>query len=155
MKYFVLLCALVAGIYWVKSRKPTNFPFLAMTPAKANTEAKETCFDKPKCVLVYLAPWCPYCHNGIPVIQALQTKFKDSPDVGLIVVIGSDQLEKLETMASLIGPHTFVDPQKTVSKAIGVESLPTWVVISSKRKIVNRVSGINMNVNDQLARLEL
>lgn len=66
---------------------------------------------KPKCLTVYVTPWCPACRSATAFVQRLQ---KDLPERGVPVrvVVGHDQEAKVRDYAAQFGPGALLDPEK-------------------------------------------
>src|SRR5438552_410846 len=59
----------------------------------------DPCFGKQRCVIEYVAPWCPACRGSIGFSNALYRKLTTSTAVGMKIVVGMADREKLKEMA--------------------------------------------------------
>src|SRR4051812_48974856 len=60
---YLTIGLILIGFYF-RFRPPSHLAFWNLPPqaAKANQGAK-ACFGKEKCILVFMAPWCPVCEG--------------------------------------------------------------------------------------------
>ena len=126
-----LILAAVPGAF-AKSFQGLKAPTLA-SPAPQPLDACPTA----KCLIVYLAPWCPHCRNATPMILALREYLK-TRGVTTRVIIGLDKDGPVRAYAATFGPDTFLDPQGRVSPAGGV---PAFLVTDPTGKVVGQRSG--------------
>ncbi len=92
---------------------------------------------KGKVILVdFWASWCPPCKASLPVLDALQKKFKDAG----LVVLGISVDDRAEDMAKFLKDHPVSFPvvrdavQKLVAEA-DVSSLPSSFVVDRSGRI--------------------
>ena len=64
--------------------------------------------DTPKCLTVFLAPWCGYCRAATPAIKDLRT-YLAGRGVGTRIIIGKDKPQALKEYADEFGPETLLD----------------------------------------------
>lgn len=150
----IFIFMLVAGLLFVwrySSRRPEALPDLSYTPAPSNATAQVPCVGKHRCVLVYVAPWCPACQGTIVGIRKLIERYRDSSQIGISVIVGGDRRDKLESMAEKVGDFAFLDLDDSFAHAASIEGIPAWFVIDDKRKVVSTASGgldANASVDD-------
>ena len=137
----ILLLAAVGVVAYLLMPTTKAFPQVTLPPAKANTQGTNPCLTKEKCVIVYMAPWCPFCQRTIPIVQEMVEHYKDSGEVGVKVIIGNDGRGKLEDMAEKVGTNTFLDPDGTLWNAVGAKGVPHWFVLDSTGKQVAELGG--------------
>jgi len=95
-------------------------------------------------LLDFWATWCRYCRAELPAVDALSKRWRDK---GLVVVgVSTDRPEEGDP-ARYAKAHgmTFPivsDSQGAASRAYGIESLPTVVVLSSAGKVVAVHTGV-------------
>jgi thiol-disulfide isomerase/thioredoxin len=63
-----------------------------------------------KCLTLYVAPWCPYCHAYTPAFLRLREMLKQR-DVPLRVLVTADTESNLRHYAWSFGPDTMVDAE--------------------------------------------
>lgn len=100
------------------------------------------CEKKTKCVVVYLAPWCPFCQKGVAFFNEVHTRFEKNGTVGMKVVLGSDSTNKLEEMAKAIKAPVFFDPEGRFATLLEVQGYPSWWILNERGRIVERGSGL-------------
>lgn len=148
--FVILVLAFVAYSYRPRFVETAH---LTRTPSSAKTENE--CFYKRKCVAVYLAPWCPACQKTTEIVKELKADLKNSPDIEVIAVVGSDSQAKIQQMAEQIGENTYMDLDGSFGNSAGVKSLPTWLVVTPAKKIIKKHAGTYSNVAKMREVLEL
>jgi thiol-disulfide isomerase/thioredoxin len=96
-------------------------------------------------VLVNLwATWCAPCVKELPTLQKLDERHAVDGDLGIIVV-SQDMAPKASVDAFLkskgIVLRSFLDPEMTLTGALGVEVMPTSVLYDAQGKEVWRYVG--------------
>jgi cytochrome c biogenesis protein CcmG, thiol:disulfide interchange protein DsbE len=105
-------------------------------------------------LLDFWATWCRYCRAELPAVDALSKRWRDK---GLVVVgVSTDRPEEGGDPGRYARAHgmTFPivsDSSGAASRAYGIESLPTVVVLSSAGKVVAVHTGVAGD--DELDRL--
>ncbi len=114
--------ALYFGVLWSQgglqqNRMPASIP-------------GNSCEGRNYCVVVYLAPWCPYCREEIPYLRTLLDKTRNG-DTGLKVVVGLGHSPgDNEAMADKIAKQgVMIDTNRKIATSLGVRSLPTFTVL--------------------------
>ncbi len=106
-------------------------------------EARDPCAQKRKCVVYYMAPWCPVCEATLPTALAISKIWTDAPVAsvnGLRILVGNDKPAKSEALAKKIGWLASTDAGDKFSRQYQVTSFPTWIVFDAKGLEVLRVS---------------
>jgi peroxiredoxin len=104
-------------------------------------------------LLDFWATWCRYCRAELPAVDALSKRWRDK---GLVVVgVSTDRPEEGDP-AKYAHAHNMTfpivaDSYGAASRAYGIESLPTVVVLSSAGKVVAVHTGVADD--DELDRL--
>src|SRR5262245_832707 len=65
--------------------------------------------SRPKCLTVYVAPWCGYGRHYTPHIIALR-KFLDGKGIPSRVIVGSDSPAAVREYAKTFGEDALLDP---------------------------------------------
>lgn len=61
-----------------------------------------------KSVIMYLSPWCHFCHSGLPVIRAMRSTLR-AQGIDAKIVVGGDSEGNLARFASEIGGDVTID----------------------------------------------
>lgn len=144
----------VALLVW--RLKPVQYPKdLVLAPAREGQV--DSCRGKAKCVVVATAPWCPACKQGVPIIQALARRWATSREVGLRVVVTSDELANVKSMAESLGPEVtcWLDPRGELMKRLGGGGVPHWYVVDIRNRVVVNRSGVYLDEQAQADALGL
>jgi len=140
----VLMLGLGVGLVgmWFLMRSPSKFAYWnhPFTPAKANKRV-DRCLGKERCIVVYVAPWCPACESIQGCLKEAVALTEGMPDFGVDVVMGYDKEEKLEAGAVGIGAGVYVDTTGDIRRALRVKSLPTFFAVNRQGKILHHVAG--------------
>lgn len=95
-------------------------------------------------VLDFWATWCAPCRRAMPHVQTLHERYADNPDVA-VVGVHFDTNYRAGNPADYFAKngYTFdMIPNGTeISKAYGVSSLPSFVVIDESGTIIHRQRG--------------
>lgn len=141
MKYILIVLSLFIAYKIFVPQKIRIFK-LTPTASKSNESLKEPCFRKNRCLVAYMAPWCPNCHGAIPIMKQMIEENKTNPSFGVMAVIGMDEGSKNETYAAQIGNGSFVDNNGEIQGAFSINSVPTFVLIDDLGKVISRFSGL-------------
>ena len=123
--------------------KPKSAPNFILQDMDEEKQSLDT--NKGKVVLLnFWATWCPPCKREMPSMERLYQKFKNDK----FNVIAIDQMEDIDTVFSFTGqlpidptfPILF-DTNSTVSRAYGVNGLPTTYLIDKKGNVRYRAIG--------------
>jgi thiol-disulfide isomerase/thioredoxin len=122
--------------YWSRPKGP---------PLKRFTEqAGDPCFKKEKCVVVYLAPWCPACNASVETLKEMNRLWNANDSKytrGIKVLVGQDTMVKCQEKADSIGTFAQIDSDDKFSKLYGISGYPTWFVFDANGKELKRVPG--------------
>ena len=92
----------------------------------------------PKCLTVYVAPWCGVCRASTPFINAV-VAFLNARGLPARVVVGQGTPEQVAAYARDFGPGTLLDPGSRVPLAGGV---PQFIVTSADGAVLKRQPGV-------------
>ena len=76
----------------------------------------------PKCLTVYVAPWCPHCRNASANINTLRAFLKEK-GIDTRIIVGNDTESEVEQYAESFGKGTLLDANKTFKFSGGVPHL--------------------------------
>jgi thiol-disulfide isomerase/thioredoxin len=135
---------------------PVQLPVLGLTPARANAAGADACVGKRRCVVVFVAPWCPACKLSVGVIRAMMEHYSGPGEVGVKPVVGSGRSSvSMEEMADQLGPGTFLDPAGSIMRAAGEKSVPHWFVVDERGFLIKKVAGLIPNLQGMIQELDL
>lgn len=153
-KLFGLLLAAGLALGYTLGCSPDHLPDLKLPSTFARnsvlgTETPDPCSGKARCIVAYFAPWCGVCHASIPLVKKLREKVDRSPEVGLKIIIGDADNSQVVEMAAQVGGLTLADPDGEFNRAMRVSAMPTWWVVDSNRKVLERFSGGITSADDR------
>ena len=93
-------------------------------------------------LLVFWAPWCPYCHKEMPVVESLYLEFLESG----VDVLGIAILSEFEEASNFYNEQKFVIPTgwdegNLIAKKYGVEGVPSFRLIDKAGNLDLQFSG--------------
>ena len=123
--------------------------FLSRAPAASKGVVLSTnmgatddpCANKTYCVVVYLSPRFKHCQSVVPFAQQIRKRLQSAEEVGMKIVVGDDTPEHIQEMAEKIQGDVFLDTDGIFYKAYQIDSLPRWIVLDEKRKVLNEIKG--------------
>ncbi|HVE14152.1 MAG TPA: redoxin family protein [Elusimicrobiota bacterium] len=90
----------------------------------------------PKCLTVYVAPWCGICRGATPFIKDLR-EYLSERGVASRVVVGKDRPEALKDYATAFGPDALLDPDGLLAP----KGVPQFFVSDAQGKILKALPG--------------
>lgn len=109
---------------------------------ESNIGYGDPCLGKQKCLVFYLAPWCPACKAAIGTVQVLREHYKLSSEVGVKIVVGLDKMPAIRSYASKVGGQVFFDPSSRFRRTMGGSTVPYLVVLDSESHVIAEQSGV-------------
>ncbi|MES2965677.1 MAG: redoxin family protein [Bdellovibrionota bacterium] len=97
----------------------------------------KACRAQKTCVIAYVAPWCPACHQFVSRIPLYRDRLA-AKEVGLLLVVGAeDDMQKKVDFVKQLGPLAVLDsPGDAFRKAHKVEYFPTFIVTDSNGDVI-------------------
>ncbi len=99
-------------------------------------------------VIAFLAHWCGFCRNEVPVIQDVVDTGLVPENVTLVAVATSTRSNEANFPPSAwferegwTSPLIYDDQNSSAGKAYGVTQFPFWVVLDSNGTVVGRLAG--------------
>lgn len=92
----------------------------------------------PKCLTVYVAPWCGVCRASTGFIKAF-TEAMERAGVPARVVVGRDGAAAVADYAREFGPRALLDAEGKVPLAGGV---PQFIVTAADGRVLKRQPGV-------------
>lgn len=134
-----IIALAIAALAWTACSPAGKGMSEAELPTLAGSQgARLSSCPTPKCLTVYVAPWCGYCRASTPQIIALR-EFLKANNVATRIVVGQDRLSSVRDYAREFGPDTLLDPDNAVAVSGGV---PHFYVSDSSGALLKDVPGI-------------
>lgn len=107
-------------------------------PKGKNISQNDSCDGKERCIVYFMAPWCPTCQGAVPFINDMRARVNRTSKVGMKIVVGSDALPSLESFAQKLDGPVYYDADGEFAYAMSVSSIPAILVLDDNRKILRR-----------------
>jgi thiol-disulfide isomerase/thioredoxin len=157
MKKLVILIAI--GVFGWFINLPEDMPRASLDQYKnarlvdEYVEVGGAC-KQDKCLIVYVAPWCPSCKSLTPMINEL-VKSASNDGVKATVVIGKDAMAKVLNYSKHYDAPILADANGSFFKQIGARGVPYFVVTDSNGKRMSEMSGGYHSVDQMRTQLDL
>lgn len=94
-------------------------------------------------VISFWASWCEPCHDEMPAVQRLSDRWRTRGVSFLAVAVG-DQKDRASAMLWDLGVSVpqLHDPDKAITRAFGVRTIPTTLILDRRHRIVARATGV-------------
>jgi hypothetical protein len=109
---------------------------------------------KERCLLVYLAPWCPQCRRAHSVILEAAEHLR-AQGIETTVVIGLDDRAEIEAYARDFPFPVYLDPDRKFYEQLDTRGVPYFALWQRDRKIIEDIAGRPESLRDLLHFLEL
>lgn len=118
----VLLGLGYLGLQWQQG----NLHFLK-NPSKL---AGDTCAGKKRCVVAYLAPWCPSCRAELPHTQEMLSRSRTG-DTGMKIVVGMERKpgDNAEMGRRIASAGITLDDTTELARKWDIRAVPAYVVL--------------------------
>jgi thiol-disulfide isomerase/thioredoxin len=107
-----------------------------------------------KCLIVYVAPWCPSCKRVMPTLISLVDELKKD-GMTAKVVVGYDSPEKIAAYAKNFPFPVLTDANASYYKEAGLVGVPSFFVINSTGEILTDYFGGYSTVTQFREKLEI
>jgi thiol-disulfide isomerase/thioredoxin len=133
-----LLAALALGGYALFKKPGVSAPAtMARVPTSDGaTQTIDACADTDHCLIAYVAPWCPACHQVIPQLTSLRDRWESNPRAGVKFIVGKGADAKNRAMVASIGKSAFLDADGSFAKEMAVSYFPTIWVTDRSGKVI-------------------
>jgi thiol-disulfide isomerase/thioredoxin len=130
---------------------PAEPALLAAASIKdSGAQVADPCSGKQRCLVVYLAPWCPACKSVTPQLLQVRDHWKGSATRGIKFIVGADSDEKNRELALSIGDGAYVDQGDAYRRAMKVSHFPTLWVVDENSKVITADRGAYDWLNGEL-----
>lgn len=132
--WVAVLAIAIAGTIW------------GLLPERLKTDRLDTFDDAPcaaydRCVVVYVAGWSPATKRTLGTMRRLQPALNRN-QTGLGAVIAADEDDAfVDALAEALPVGGWLDTDDAFMKQHDIETVPTWFVIDSTGKVLERVDG--------------
>lgn len=93
---------------------------------------------KPRCLVIYLAPWCPVCRRNADFFLSVQDELEREWDVAARIAVGLSYESDLRKYAEGFGPETLLD----LRKSIPVTGVPAFIVTDGSGRVLRQWAGV-------------
>jgi thiol-disulfide isomerase/thioredoxin len=151
----ILLLSLVvtAGVIWFNQQENQE-PFSTVTLPASDLRAymsrsidldNHPCLGRTRCLIVYLAPWCPACRQTKSFIPYMREVISDHENAGLMVVVGKGwgNFKGGYDMARDIGGQVYIDAEASYWRVLRKEAnaVPAWVMFDGLGNAIETETG--------------
>lgn len=155
---FFLVIALGACNNEPETPRPDVFrPLDAL--ATDNEKTERMCLAAERCLVTYLAPWCPTCRATLPLLGNVNRAIAQSPNVELIIVISAlgREWKNHQSMVDALPDNAAIllDPQShawTKEVKQNLPGVPGWIVYSKDGEVLATMSGGSNQTSDEAVR---
>ncbi len=113
-----------------------------LTEPSAAPAALAAC-PTPKCLTVYVAPWCPHCRDATPAILTMRD-FLNKNNVHTNIIVGLDQPKALAQYAKIFGPDTILDEKGELASG----GVPHFFVTDKAGHLLRDQAGVPQDIPD-------
>ena len=157
----VLMVLIIAAFVFYKKSHSNKIAFISNFSIRTTlsdykvdqTTQIDKCSSQKKCIYIYVAPWCPACHDFLKQYSMIKNKLAEK-NIGTLLVVGSDENRSKEVaMKEELGADAVLDTiQGDFRKQNGIDSFPYMIVTESENKVIavgqSAVDFINKNINN-------
>ncbi|MDQ2069015.1 TlpA family protein disulfide reductase [Natronospira bacteriovora] len=125
----------------------------------ASADAEHPCIGTERCVLVYMAPWCPHCNGSIPLVRKVREQLNANDDTGMMVIVGpgGGSYAGHERMGRELGGEVFLDPEGEVWEGeFGhIDAVPAWAVFDGSGRMIRHFTGGTTRSDEEIVQAVL
>ena len=110
--------------------------------------------ESDKCLIVYVAPWCPSCKSLTPMINSLVSEL-GREGVNTTIVIGKDSMKNVLDYSKRYDMAILADANGRFFKSIGAKGVPYFAVTDTNGKRISEMSGGYRSIDQMRAELEI
>lgn len=138
MKKLIILITLVL-LYGASSKVYRHFYPEMIPEGLYSTVASHdsSCVGKSKCVIFYLAPWCPACKGTLPFMKDFAQQLPEY-DAGIQVVIGLADDKRVQDMAKSVPFPITHDADRTIAQGLDIGPIPAIFLTNAEGEILKR-----------------
>ncbi len=110
--------------------------------------------ENDKCLIVYVAPWCPSCKSLTPMINDLVSEL-GRDGISSKVVIGKDSMDNVLDYSKRYDMAILADANGRFFSRLGAKGVPYFAVTDGSGKRVSEMSGGYKSVDQMRAQLDI
>ena len=135
--------AVLMGLFLLSRIPPENAPATTLAGVELKTldgskSVELGACPTPKCLTVYVAPWCGICRRSTPFINALRD-YLSRHNVETRIIVGRDRPAEVAGYAPDFGPDTLVDAEGRYPLQGGV---PNFTVTTPSGEVLKVTPGV-------------
>ncbi|MCP4325788.1 MAG: redoxin family protein [Alteromonadales bacterium] len=112
-----------------------------------------SCFSE-KCLIVYVAPWCPTCNQITPTIISLVDEI-EKEGISVKVIVGKDNPKRVDAYAKKFPFPVLTDANGSYFKEAKLVGVPYFAVTNSNGEVLNDYFGGYTSVKAFRKKLEI
>ncbi len=143
---FVFVLVLLSGCTGLNEPSQIKAPYVDLIERGTNEWLETSSIDKP-IIYSFWASWCGYCNEEIPALDDLYAEYQDRVEFISVNITYQDSLSGVNTFVDRhnIQMPIYLDLDSASSLALGVQSVPTVIIVDQDGYIVDRRLGATMN----------
>lgn len=113
-----------------------NLPEVRLAAARGS--GSDPCTYAEKCMIAYLAPWCPSCQSAVGFMNGVHRELRKGDKTALKVVLGMAEENSLQKMAGQFEAPVFLDLSGEFASKVGIRAVPSVLVVDAQGKITEK-----------------
>ena len=139
-----LLLAALAGLALLWWLRPGQMPMQSLPLYADGAQTRQQLVGGPctraRCLIVYVAPWCPYCRAAQPMLRQLREAL-EKDGIPMQVVVGMDKPPALEAYARALELPALLDIGGVLKQHVKIKGVPYFIVTDERGRIRQTASG--------------
>jgi thiol-disulfide isomerase/thioredoxin len=105
-------------------------------------------------VLAFFETWCVPCRVELPELEKLAAAHPGA-DLAVVGIYGPSSASNVEAFAARLGLHftLWQDAGGQLARALGIDGVPTAVVVDAKSEVVQTVRGLDPDLSTKISAL--
>jgi hypothetical protein len=149
IRFYKIAIALLVTFTLSACSSQKVFPkFNLATSDRTELPILQDCAGKERCVVGFFAPWCKTSQHNAPVVELVEKKLRAEPRIGIVLVSGNDEPEKIWEMAPTLGKKVYVDVYGDFERTVEFSNIPTWWILDSNANILRKFTWTDVRSKD-------
>ena len=152
-RIILVLILMSAVVGWVLLAQENTDPIDSQTAPAGGLEhfrdsvqsGTHPCEGTERCLVVYLAPWCPHCNSSIPLVREIRDQIGENDDTGMMVIVGplGGSFAGYDDMARRLDGPVYLDRSgEAWEDYLGsLSGVPAWAVFDGRGQITQSFTG--------------